>query len=117
MTFILSNRTYDITKRFVQVVLPAISALYFGLGQIWGFPETEKVVGSLAVITTFLGVCLGISHKTYVNSGEGIDGDMLVTEKEDGSRLASLELGKDPEILLNKDKVVFKVTKGPLPPK
>ena len=41
----LGNKTYDFFKRLVQVGFPAISALYFGLGQIWGFPEIENVVG------------------------------------------------------------------------
>ena len=46
----MSNQTYDILKYIALIVLPAISALYFGLAQIWGWPYGEEIVGSIAVI-------------------------------------------------------------------
>ena len=61
----MSNKTYDILKYFAQVVIPAISALYFGLATIWGLPYGEEIVGTLAVIDTFLGALLGISTAQY----------------------------------------------------
>jgi len=63
--FKMSNKTYDILKYFAQVVIPAISALYFGLATIWGLPYGEEIVGTLAVIDTFLGALLGISTAQY----------------------------------------------------
>lgn len=61
----ISNRTYDILKWIAQIVLPALGALYFGLASIWGFPAADKVVGTITVIDTFIGVILGISTAQY----------------------------------------------------
>lgn len=61
----MTNRTYDILKYIALIVLPAISALYFGLAQIWGWPYGEEIVGSIAVIDTFLGAILQISKDSY----------------------------------------------------
>ena len=61
----LSNKAYDILKWIAMIFLPAVSALYFGLSQIWGFPYGEEIVGTLALIDTFLGALLGISSANY----------------------------------------------------
>ena len=61
----MSSRTYDILKWVAQIALPAFGALYFGLAQIWGFPYGEEVVGTVAVVDTFLGALLGISSVQY----------------------------------------------------
>ena len=63
--FSMSNKTYDTLKWIAQILIPALSALYFGLASIWGFPYGEQVVGTMAVIDTFLGVILGISSANY----------------------------------------------------
>lgn len=61
----MSNSTYDVLKWVAQILIPALSALYFGLAGIWGFPYGEEIVGTMAVIDTFLGVILGISTMNY----------------------------------------------------
>lgn len=61
----MSNRVYDALKWLAMIFLPAVSALYFGLSQIWGFPYGEEIVGTLALIDTFLGALLGISSANY----------------------------------------------------
>ena len=61
----MSNKTYDILKYITQIVIPAIGTLYFALAGIWRFPYGEQIVGTLAAVDTFLGVCLGISSKQY----------------------------------------------------
>ena len=105
----LSDRTYNFTKRLVQVILPALSALYFGLASIWGLPAAEQVVGTIAVITTFLGVTLGISSKAYEASGAAYDGNMIVTETASGGKNFMLELESDPAELEDKKAITFKV--------
>lgn len=109
--FVFSDKTYNALKRVVQVILPAISALYFGLASIWDLYEPDKVVGTLAIITTFLGVCLGISNRTYEAMGGGNVGTVVVSEEEDGVKLFSLELDSAPEDIEGKDSVTFKVAK------
>lgn len=105
----LSNRTYDILKRLVQVVLPAIASLYFGLAAIWGLPAAEQVVGTIAVITTFLGVILGISHRTYKSSDAAFDGSLVISEPSPGKKLFSVEVKEDPLELATKENINLKV--------
>ena len=61
----MSNKLYDILKFIAQILLPALGGLYFGLAQLWGCPYGEEVVGTIALIDTFLGTLLGISTYQY----------------------------------------------------
>jgi len=61
----LNNKVYDILKWLVMIVLPALSALYVGLGGIWNFPLVEQVAGTISCVTVFLGALLGISTAQY----------------------------------------------------
>lgn len=71
----MSNELYDKLKFIVQLVLPACGTLYFALAGIWGFPYGEQIVGTIAAVTTFLGVVLKISsvqyNKQQEEGGEG----------------------------------------------
>ena len=71
----MNNKIYDILKFVAQVILPAIGTLYFALAGIWGFPYAEQVVGTIAAIDTFLGVCLGISTSKYNKNQETEEAD------------------------------------------
>jgi len=73
---LFSNRAYDLLKQLVQVVLPGVGALYFTLASIWGFPAAEQVVGTIAAVTVFLGLLLGLSTKQYNNSDAAFDGSV-----------------------------------------
>lgn len=96
-------------KRYlIHVSLPTFAALYYCFGKIWELPRVEDVVGIFAILTTLLWNSLVVRD---LDSGYIYDGDMIVEEREDGSRLASLALGTDPDILFNKDRIVFKVVK------
>lgn len=64
----MNNKLYDVLKWIATIVLPAISAAYFTLASIWGFPYGEQIVGSIAVVETFLGAVLGISNAKYKKS-------------------------------------------------
>lgn len=61
----LKNEVYDILVYITRYVLPALGTLYFALSQIWGLPYGEQVVGTLAAISTFLAVILGLSSYQY----------------------------------------------------
>lgn len=67
----MNNRLYDVLKYIAQIVLPALGALYFGLAKIWGLPYGTEVVGTIAVLDTFLGTLLGLSSMNYNKSVEG----------------------------------------------
>ena len=66
----MSNKAYDVLKYICQIFLPAAGTLYFTLAQVWSLPYSEQVVGTIAAITTFLGVLLGISNYNYRKGAE-----------------------------------------------
>lgn len=66
----LPDKIYDILKWITLIFLPAVATLYFALSGIWGFPYGEQIVGTIAVIETFLGTLLAISTYQYNKSKE-----------------------------------------------
>lgn len=89
----MSNKTYDTLKWVTTILLPALGTLYFALSGIWGFPYGEQIVGTITALVTFLGVCLGISTKTYNEEGitqvfnEDLMKDMLGYQDDDESEV------------------------------
>jgi hypothetical protein len=61
----MDSKTYNIVKWVVIIFMPAIGALYFALSEIWGFPYGQEIVGTIASITAFAGIMLGVSTKAY----------------------------------------------------
>lgn len=108
-TTVLSEGSYDFLKKFVTLILPALSSLYFGLAQIWGLPAAEEVVGTCALLATFLGVVLGISSARYNESTMATQGDLVVTPNPDGSPNLVLALNEGAEKIVDKKTVTFKV--------
>lgn len=65
----MSNKQYDLMKKLVTVVAPALITLITGLGALYKFDSTA-ITGTLALLTTFTGTVLGISSKKY-NEAQG----------------------------------------------
>lgn len=107
----LNDKIYDTLKWVVIIFLPATSAAYFALSSIWlELPDPEKVVGTLAVITTFLGAILGISTASYNKSDAKFDGVMHVDTSDPEKDLFTFELYAAPEGFPDKDTLTFKVS-------
>ena len=103
--FAMSEKTYEFVKKLVRVILPAFSAMYFALANIWGLPAAEQVVGTMAVITTFLGVSLNISTSNY----EG-DGTVLThTDDDTGKITYTFDVNMPVDDIPNKKQLVLKV--------
>ena len=69
----MSNKTYDVLRWVAGVVMPALTALWLTLANIWGFPYAEAIGATMAAITTFLGAILGISSIQYAKQNGGIE--------------------------------------------
>ena len=69
--YAMSDTAYNVLKNIALIVLPAFSAAYFALAGIWGFPYAEQIVGTCAVISTFLGALLKISQVSYEKVADG----------------------------------------------
>ena len=100
--FLLNDKAYNTLKWFVQIVLPACATLYFALAGLWGFPHGEDVVGTIAAVTTFLGVILGVSTRAYNASDRKY-------EEGNARTVYSLDLNDSPERMSAKNEVTFKV--------
>lgn len=111
--FLLNDKAYNTLKWFVQIVLPACATLYFALAGLWGFPHGEDVVGTIAAVTTFLGVILGVSTHAYNTSDRKYDGTINTTtnldEEGNARTVYSLDLNDAPERMSAKNEVTFKV--------
>lgn len=106
----MKNKNYDLFRDSVTLGLPAFSSLYFGLGEIWGFPGVDSVTGTLAVLTTFFSVIVRIMSRRYYHSDRPYDGELVVSETDAGIKQFSLELGLDPEEIPNLSGINFKIT-------
>lgn len=105
----LSDSVYDKLKKMTQVGFPALGSLYFGLAQIWDLPAGEEVVGSIALVTTFFGVVLGVSSKNYNAANNSTDGEILIMHPEPGKKRYSLDLDGNPDDISHGDVIKFKV--------
>lgn len=109
-TPMLSDGAYNVVKKSATIVLPALSALYIALAQIWDLPHVEEVVGTLTALNTFIGVIVQISKKSYYASNAPYVGEIKVEDSEDGSRkVFSLVVNGHPEDLENMDIATFKI--------
>lgn len=108
---LFSNRTYEILKWFVQLVLPASATAYAGLGALWHWANVTEVVGTITIITTFLGVILLISNRAYNKSDDRYDGVLVPTPADDEDP-PLLKLTSEVDDLVGKKEFAIKV----LPP-
>jgi hypothetical protein len=106
---LFTNRLYDKLKFLALVLLPAVGTLYFGLAGIWGLPAAEKVIGSIGVLDTFLGVVLHLSNTNYYKNGDNFAGTLHVTTDSPPQVLA--EFNGDPADLPGKHSVELNVNK------
>ena len=96
----LSNKLYNTLKWIVMIVIPACATLYFALATIWGFPYGDEVVATMTATATFIGALIGVSTKSYNQSGvdvelHGGENDALLEEEH--------ELVEPDDALVNED--------------
>ena len=68
----MNNKVYDVLKWIALVALPAATALWLTLANIWGFPYAESIGATMAAVTTFLGALLGVSSISYAKKNGGL---------------------------------------------
>lgn len=97
---LFTNSLYDKLKFLALVLLPALGTLYFGLDMLWAWGYGEKVVGTIGLVDTFLGIVLHLDNKRYYESEANFDGDVNVTP-EDGGNKVMLAFNKPPEDIVD----------------
>lgn len=104
----LSDAQYEFLKKLTTVIIPAVSALYFALAQIWDLPKVEEVLGTIAALIAFLGVLLGVSTKSYNKSDSKYAGTIVIDDTDDGMKYM-LSFNGDPRGISKLRDVVTKV--------
>lgn len=74
MTTNVSNRLYDILKFLSLILLPAVGTAYTSLDLLWDLPAETKVVGTIVVVDTFLGVFVAWLKNGYEEPEPPISG-------------------------------------------
>lgn len=62
---LIANKWYDAGKWLVLILLPALSLLVGGLGEIYGLPMTEQVVATINLLAVFGGSVMQVSSHNY----------------------------------------------------
>lgn len=75
----MSNKTYDIVKLVIQIVLPAIITCIGVIGQAVAWPYTEITMTILGAVTACAGTILKGVHDTYME-------DKIVLTNYDGEQ-------------------------------
>lgn len=108
-TVLLSNKTYNVLKHAAAIGLPALSALYYALSQIWNISHPGQIMATISAVNICLGVLLGISTAQYNGSAAKYAG--VIEVADDGvKKVFSLNLNTDPEAIEQLSEVTFKVT-------
>lgn len=111
-----SNTWYDRLKFVTMIVLPALAVFYLGLGQLWNFPETEKVGTSIGLLAAFLGTILQISNSHYKGSvveDAGVISPNGRIDPDTGISGLALTITKPTEDILSGTEVRLKVSDTP----
>jgi hypothetical protein len=111
----LTGKTYDILKFIAMVGLPALATLYLGFGQLWEWPETEKVVSSIVLINTFLGALLQLNSRSYNRNDANFDGYLGSKGVDPDTGIPNLQMTvtTPPEDMLAGESVRLKVGSPP----
>ena len=102
----ITNKSYDVIKWIVVIVIPAVITLYSTLGGIWDFPLAQEITASLAAIDVFLGVIMKISSVSYNKEYDGVLHVDTVNDEATDKYLFEVD---DLDQLANKDKITLKI--------
>lgn len=106
---VLSDGQFNLLRRCVELLLPAIGAFYFAMAELWGWPNPGEVVASIAALTTLLGVVLVVLRNSYEKSDAKFDGELSVDTSDPERDVFQVDLGDDLPNLASKDAITLKV--------
>lgn len=97
----MSNKLYDFLNVLVRYLLPAAGAAYFSLSDIWGLPLALEVVGTITIVSTFLGLVIAFARKGWTADDNlvidtrdpdtvsfGFESGLVVEDLKDGQTLS-----------------------------
>lgn len=86
----ISDGVYDFLRYTVEFILPALAVAYAGLSVFWGFPDSDKIVGTIGIIGVLIGSIIKINQSRARN--------VAVAEKFDEGVAQAAEAAKQAEL-------------------
>ena len=71
----MSNKLYDALRFIADLLLPALGTLYAALGEIWGFPYKEQIVGTVLAVVAFMDAVLKVAKNKYEKAQRTLNGE------------------------------------------
>lgn len=105
----ISSKLYDFLKVIVTIISPSATALYFVICMMFSFEIEIGFIITNMILTVILGGFLLYTSVMYHISDAYYDGRLLIKEGEEGDLLYTLELNDDPEFIVLKSRISFKV--------
>lgn len=87
------------------LIIPLLSSLLFIGSYIWDNPYTKIDMGILSILNVLMISVFLISR----HQKNEYDGQIVITDPDDGPKRFTLELNDAPEDLEKKDSVIFKI--------
>lgn len=115
---IINNKLYDALKWATLIFIPALNTATFSFLQLWGADPglTSKVVGSIGIVNTLLGVAIGVVKQSYNKSDEKYDGTISPELAQMQTSDLALNLGPIPKDLEGRKDILLKVDSTNTPP-
>lgn len=63
--FALPDKAYNVLKWLAVVAIDALGVAYLGLAAIWQLPYGDEVARTCIIISTLIGVLIGVSSANY----------------------------------------------------
>jgi hypothetical protein len=109
----ISNKAYDVLMVTAQIVLPGLATLYAAVSGILGLSGTDKVLGIIVAVDTFLGAVLkGLSTKYTPETA----GHIAVDDSGDKTIYQIQLNGEVDDVLSGKKNVTLSVGPGEIKP-
>lgn len=61
----MSSKLYDVLKWVALVCLPALSAFYAAISEIWNLPYGVQICGTIGAVSALMGALLQVSSIQY----------------------------------------------------
>lgn len=68
----MNKKVFDVL-RVLQIIFPALGALYAALAGAWGLPYADPIGVTCAAITAFIGVILKIDSNSFFKDKEIVE--------------------------------------------
>lgn len=104
----MHHRIYNLLKHLNRLIFPGAGAAYYGLSKIYHLPNENQVLGIIIILAALSGILLQLISKRF-EPKTIFQGELVITETNEGKKMFSLELSKNPDEISHMEAITFKV--------